>query len=185
MSCSMRCTKLVSIRWGNWLSHVSDNAANTFSSCFSFSFLVPTLMPFHCVFLSLSLNPWAQFNLSMTCGRSGKDFAMFWRHCFQHEEWVNHPAKYLEGVVLERVFHALVTERIHAIPATLLYRINSQHVYSRIGASRFAHRRGRVLQQFRVLCVELGVFVCNWGGGLVWPMYYPNICDQFTLVCMG
>lgn len=40
-------------------------------------------------------------------GRSGSDVATFWQHCFQHEEWKNHPAKYLAGVVKERSFPAM------------------------------------------------------------------------------
>ena len=147
-----------------------------------YRFVAPTFLPFHRVFLSLSLNPWAlQFNLSMTCGRSGHDFATFWRHCFKHEEWMNHPAKYLDGVVLERIFHALVTEKNTCNPFISNHLTTS--VNPRIGASHSAHRRGRVLQQFRVLCVELGVSVCNGGGGVVWPICIPNIWWQQKLWC--
>lgn len=46
--------------------------------------------------------PLLQFNLSMTGGRSAGDIRAFWDHCFQHEEWLDHPAKYLAGVVRER-----------------------------------------------------------------------------------
>ena len=50
--------------------------------------------------------PLAQFNLSMTGGRSGDAIASFWQHCFEHEEWLNHPAKFLNGVVQERSSYA-------------------------------------------------------------------------------
>lgn len=38
----------------------------------------------------------------MTGGRSAGDIRAFWEHCFQHEEWLDHPAKYLSGVERER-----------------------------------------------------------------------------------
>lgn len=37
----------------------------------------------------------SQFSTSMTGGWSGGAIKSFWNHCFQQEEWYEHPAKYL------------------------------------------------------------------------------------------
>ena len=62
----------------------------------------------HACICSWDLAPLAQFNLSMTGGRSGDAIASFWQHCFEHEEWLSHPAKFLNGVVRERSSYAFV-----------------------------------------------------------------------------
>ena len=36
-----------------------------------------------------------QFAISMTGGWSGGAIKNFWNHCFQQEEWYEHPAKYM------------------------------------------------------------------------------------------
>lgn len=47
-----------------------------------------------------------QFDLSMLGGKSGRQIQNFWHHCFQQEEWLDHPAKFLAGISKERNMNA-------------------------------------------------------------------------------
>lgn len=64
--------------------------------------LIPFLLP-HEIFEALSAAGKYQFSLSMTGGRSGPEIAAFWDHCFQQEEWRNHPARFLPYVKRDRL----------------------------------------------------------------------------------
>ena len=48
----------------------------------------------------------AQFDLSMLGGKSGQQIQTFWHHCFQQEEWLDHPGKFLAGISKERNMNA-------------------------------------------------------------------------------
>ena len=103
-----------------------------------------------------------QFNLSMTGGRSGPEIAAFWDHCFQQEEWRNHPARFLPYVKRDRSLFAINNDENHCISLgyclSFLYSVSFQ----RIDSHRIPHWWSRILFQFGVLCVEHWQHLSNW-----------------------
>ena len=62
--------------------------------------------------LECPLHLCVQFSLSMTGGLAGPDIEAFWKHCFKHQEWRNHPAKFMSNLEWDRFLFAIPKKRV-------------------------------------------------------------------------